>query len=160
MPRPTRDYERVALQAGLVRVDAEGRVWRLMRRWRPCAPYRAECGRSHGYLMVPLSLPGPAGRAVRVRILAHRLVYAARVGPLAPGVLVRHRNRDRADNRPENLLAVAAPPPREPAAPKRRKRQSLPRVLPVTDPDLDAPDGAVVDGYERVGDRWIKRGGQ
>ena len=25
---------------------------------------------------------------------------------------------------------------------------------PVTDPDLDAPDGAVVDGFERVGDRW------
>ena len=31
------------------------------------------------------------------------------------------------------------------------------RSFPVTDPDLDAPDGAVVDGYERVGDRWVKR---
>lgn len=29
-----------------------------------------------------------------------------------------------------------------------------PRTLPVTDPELDAPDGAVVDGYERSGDRW------
>lgn len=26
---------------------------------------------------------------------------------------------------------------------------------PVTHPDLDAPDGAVVDGFERQGDMWI-----
>lgn len=26
--------------------------------------------------------------------------------------------------------------------------------FPVTDPDLDAPDGAIVDGFERSGDRW------
>ena len=31
------------------------------------------------------------------------------------------------------------------------------RSFPVTDPDLDAPDGAVVDGYERVGDRWTRK---
>jgi hypothetical protein len=30
------------------------------------------------------------------------------------------------------------------------------RWFPVTDPDIDAPDGAVVDGYERHGDRWVK----
>ena len=29
--------------------------------------------------------------------------------------------------------------------------------FPVTDPELDAPDGATLDGYERVGDRWVKR---
>lgn len=28
------------------------------------------------------------------------------------------------------------------------------RAFPVTDPELDAPDGAIVDGYERSGDRW------
>lgn len=31
-----------------------------------------------------------------------------------------------------------------------------PRRFPVTDPDDDAPDGAVVDGYERVDDEWIR----
>lgn len=31
----------------------------------------------------------------------------------------------------------------------------LPRSFPVTDDELDAPDGAVVDGYERVGNRWV-----
>lgn len=30
-----------------------------------------------------------------------------------------------------------------------------PRSFPVTDDALDAPDGAVVDGYERRGDRWV-----
>lgn len=28
------------------------------------------------------------------------------------------------------------------------------KPFPVTDPELDAPDGAVVDGFERVGDTW------
>lgn len=35
-------------------------------------------------------------------------------------------------------------------------KERLPRSFPVTDANLDAPDGAVVDGYERVGDRWEK----
>ncbi|MFI5298204.1 MAG: hypothetical protein ACHREM_08915 [Polyangiales bacterium] len=28
-------------------------------------------------------------------------------------------------------------------------------TLPVTDPNIDAPDGAVVDGRRRVGDQWV-----
>jgi integrase len=36
---------------------------------------------------------------------------------------------------------------------------SQPPAFPVTDPELDAPDGAVVDGYERVGDQWVQRDG-
>jgi DNA invertase Pin-like site-specific DNA recombinase len=31
---------------------------------------------------------------------------------------------------------------------------SATRAIPVTDPELDAPDGAVVDGMQRVGDMW------
>lgn len=30
----------------------------------------------------------------------------------------------------------------------------VPKGFDVTDPDADAPDGAIVDGYHRVGDRW------
>lgn len=30
-------------------------------------------------------------------------------------------------------------------------------IKPVTDDHLDAPDGALVDGYERVGSEWIDR---
>ncbi len=28
--------------------------------------------------------------------------------------------------------------------------------LPVTDPELDAPDGARLSGYERIGDQWVR----
>ena len=112
MPRPTRSYERAALDTGLVVADAEGRVWRLRRFGRLCAPYRAESPRADGYLAVPLSLGGR-----RVRVLAHRLVYEARVGPIPAGWVVRHRNGQRADNRPENLVAAPHPVPGKRRAP-------------------------------------------
>jgi hypothetical protein len=35
--------------------------------------------------------------------------------------------------------------------------EGRPPTKPVTDNHLDAPDGAVVDGYERVGAVWINR---
>ncbi len=101
MPPPSRSYERAALAAGDVAVDAEGQVYRVRRYGRPCAPYRAERPNLDGYLVVPLALGGR-----RVRLLAHRLVYEARVGPIPEGHLVRQRNGNRADNRPENLVAI------------------------------------------------------
>lgn len=104
MPPPSRSYERDALAAGDVAVDAEGRVHRVRRYGRPCAPYRAERPSPDGYLVVPLALDGR-----RVRLLAHRLVYEARIGPIPEGHLVRQRNGDRADNRPGNLVAVPRP---------------------------------------------------
>lgn len=104
MPPPSRSYERAALAAGDVTVDAEGRVYRIRRHGRPCAPYRAESPTLDGYLVVPLRL-----RSLRVRLLAHRLVYEARIGPIPEGYLVRQRNGDRADNRPANLVAVPRP---------------------------------------------------
>ncbi len=36
----------------------------------------------------------------------------------------------------------------------RRGCVAAPRSFPVTDDHLDAPDGAFVDGYRRVCDRW------
>lgn len=35
-------------------------------------------------------------------------------------------------------------------------RAGKPRRFPVTDDALDAPDGAIVNGYQRSGDQWIK----
>jgi hypothetical protein len=107
VPPPSRSYERAALAAGDVTVDAEGRVHRVRRYGRPCAPYLAARPNLDGYLVVPLAL---AGR--RVRLLAHRLVYEARIGPIPEGHLVRQRNGDRADNRPENLVVVPGKVPR------------------------------------------------
>lgn len=39
---------------------------------------------------------------------------------------------------------------------KRSVPKTTPQSLPVTDPELDAPDGATVDGYERHGRTWEK----
>ena len=103
MPRPSRGYERAALAAGLVSVDAQGRVFRIRRFGVPCAGYKAERRRADGVLLVPLSLDGR-----RVDLVAARLVYEARIGPIPDGHLVRQRNGDRSDNRPENLVAVPA----------------------------------------------------
>lgn len=104
MPLPSRNHERAALASGMVSVDADGRVWRHWRAGRPVSPpYRAETLRPDGYMVVPLVLSGRP-----VRILAHRLVYVALVGPVPPGAMVRHWSRDRADNRPSNLVLVRA----------------------------------------------------
>lgn len=34
------------------------------------------------------------------------------------------------------------------------RKQLQPKSFPVTDPEHDAPDGAIVGGYERVGNTW------
>jgi hypothetical protein len=39
-------------------------------------------------------------------------------------------------------------------------RACRPLVRPVTDPDVDAPDGAEVDGYVRHGDQWWRQSGR
>lgn len=54
-----------------------------------------------------------------------------------------HEEIRRAQQEAEEIIEVLATQPEE-----------RPRTKPVTDPLLDAPDGAIVDGYERVGDTW------
>jgi hypothetical protein len=39
-------------------------------------------------------------------------------------------------------------------AARKAEKDAKAKGIPVTDPELDAPDGAVVDGLERVGDTW------
>lgn len=103
MPRRSRDYEAAALASGTFRVGADGAVWRVRHYGKPCAPSRADGLQSDGYRSVYLRLGSR-----RVRVLAHRLVWVALRGPIRPGLVVRHRSRDRGDNRPENL--ILAPP--------------------------------------------------
>lgn len=42
--------------------------------------------------------------------------------------------------------------------PARLTTAMLKREFPVTDDSLDAPDGSIVDGYERRGERWVPHG--
>jgi hypothetical protein len=78
--------------SGELRIDEEGRVWRR-------DGSRAEKPGSKGYLIVRASIDGEG----RVHALAQRLVYRVLVGPIPPGRMVNHKNRQRADNRPGNL---------------------------------------------------------
>ena len=99
--------ERAALASGTLRVDAEGQVWRVRRYGRPCTPRRADSAGPHGYRVVPVNIPGLGNR----NVLAHRLVYEARVGPIPVGWVVRQQNGRPADNRPENLVVAPRPAP-------------------------------------------------
>jgi len=101
VPRRSRDYEQAALDLGTFRVDSQGRVWRVRHYGKPCAPSRADGVQGDGYRSVYLRLD-----ARRVRVLAHRLVYVALIGAIPDGWVVRHRNRNRAENHPSNLLLV------------------------------------------------------
>lgn len=67
-----------------------------------------------------------------------------------------------ADDRISELLKVPAAVrfvSHEPALGPVDFMRWLTRGFPVSDGDLDAPDGAMVDGLERVGDHWVRRAG-
>jgi hypothetical protein len=98
MPRPNAGYEVAALASGCFRIDPDGYVWRVRRRGKACSPYRADAVGSDGYRGVYVTV----GHRRR-RVLAHRLVWVSQKGPIPDGFVVRHWNRDRGDNRPENL---------------------------------------------------------
>lgn len=69
----------------------------------------------------------------------------------------RRLNAARTWKLPEKELEEAAREVAADAATLVEEEPERRRAFPVTDPDLDAPDGAVVDGYERVGDTWHPR---
>lgn len=96
-----------AVLNGELRIDTQGRVWRLAaRRWdrwvqqtrtMPCEPRRAEHN-TGSYLQVRVMFHGQ-----RAYALAHRLVWRHFRGPIPEGLTINHRNGVKQDNRPENL---------------------------------------------------------
>ncbi len=80
-----------------IRVDEQGRVWttHARRGLRTVPERRAEHEQNAGYYCV---------RLPTARVLAHRLVYAWCHGAAPVGLVVRHLNGNRRDNRPENLM--------------------------------------------------------
>jgi len=88
---------------GTLRVHANGTIeskrsptspWRVRRPENVIAPGRERHG---GYLRT---------RVGATRILVHRLVWIALVGPIPEGMVVNHRNGNKHDNRIENLEVV------------------------------------------------------
>lgn len=90
------ESERIVLAAigDVFRVDDEGRIWRI------ASGRRAEngTGEDRGYLQVRLMVDGR-----RHHVMAHRIVWMHRHGPLADELEVNHENGVRDDNHPGNL---------------------------------------------------------
>jgi hypothetical protein len=104
-PRPVEAvvYEFVA--SGILRIDADGRIWRVKdRRQRTgqlCVPRRAESRLPLGYLQVRILV---GGRLYHVG--AHRLVWWHFNEPIPDGMVINHLNGIKWDNRPVNLECV------------------------------------------------------
>ena len=108
MKTPRDEEVYAAVLAGELEVDAEGRIWRVMKRgwsrWehktvsRPCQRVRAE-NDTGDYLMIRSMWNGK-----RVCTGAHRLVFRHFKGPIPEGLTVNHDNGKKKDNRPGNLL--------------------------------------------------------
>ena len=96
------------VQSGQLQVDAEGRIWRAMKRsgnrWTggvdltPCAPTRAEWRSRQGYLVLSVMVNGK-----RISTGAHRLVWMAANGQIPEGQTINHINGVKDDNRIANL---------------------------------------------------------
>ena len=101
------DGEEVALslvEVGVLRVEPTGAIvrvailrggrMRMLREARVCKP-----STGNGYVQVVVRATDGRRHVVK----GHRLVWRALRGPIPAGSHVRHRNRQRGDNRPENL---------------------------------------------------------
>jgi hypothetical protein len=100
-------YAKAHVAAGVLRVDADGTIWRCMQRtsdgWQNVMPRRVENVGGKGYLRVSLHVSKGHGLAI---VMAHRLVYELLVGPIPAGLEIDHKDNNKTNNRPENLQTV------------------------------------------------------
>lgn len=109
-------FAKAHVAAGILRVDAMGRVWRRFKwvqgntaagQYRPVkrrrGEVRAENVGGKGYLRVSLQRPDTNKLAM---VMAHNLVYEVLVGPIPDGLELDHKNMNKMDNDPRNLEPV------------------------------------------------------
>lgn len=87
-------------------IDDSGRIWKIaMKNEGRIIPQRikmrAEDRIESGYLGVRFRIDGKI-----IYIRAHRLVYQHFFGDIPDSFMVHHKNKNRKDNRPENLQAI------------------------------------------------------
>ncbi len=95
------------IASGLLEVDDQGRIWRLLRLGRgpnqKTRPHRkrAEVLENNGYLRVGVNIDSK-----QVRCLAHRIVWQHFHGDIPSGMVLNHKNGIKHDNHPDNLELV------------------------------------------------------
>ena len=104
-PRHQEEYFAGLVQRGVLEVDGEGRIWRLMQprggAFKPIARRRCEWRLRTGYLALKVEVDGKT-----VTALAHRLVYRVTKGPIPAGLCINHIDGRKDNNHPSNLEAV------------------------------------------------------
>lgn len=91
-PKNVEDEVYRAVETGLLKIDSEGRIWRM---W----PTRRRAEKSSGdYLQVRVMTNG-----IRHHALAHRLVWRHFMGPIPAGLTINHENGKKQENAPSNL---------------------------------------------------------
>lgn len=100
-----------AVLRGLLEVHEDGSVWRVAvartSRWDGtvriyrASPHRIDPSVGPGYRLVHATVDGKQRTC-----LAHRLAWRALRGQIPDGMVINHKNGDKADNRPENLEVV------------------------------------------------------
>lgn len=98
-------YAKAHVAGGVLRVDADGRIWRTAIRlrngeWSAVKERRAENVGGRGYLRVSLWIPGQRRLAV---VMAHNLVYEVLVGQIPQGLELNHEDLNKTNNHPRNL---------------------------------------------------------
>lgn len=99
------------VEAGVLRVDLDGSIWRCKvrhvgrgwSRWDDREPTRAESGPQTGTLVKVT-----AGHGLRYQTTASRLVWRVHRGPIPHGMNVYHRDFDHSNNNPDNLYLAGS----------------------------------------------------
>jgi len=102
------DLVLLAVDAGELEIDRQGRIWRLAARradrWNGgtrsfrCHRRRAERTVGKGYLQVRVMIDG-----IRAEVFAHRVVWISANGPIPDGLTINHKDGVRANNQLDNL---------------------------------------------------------
>jgi hypothetical protein len=82
-------------------VSSAGRVRRVTRCKGRKEPHMLKGQDLRGYVLITLTIP-----KARTQIMLHRLVAAAFLGPLPPGLQVNHKDGNKANNAVDNLEYV------------------------------------------------------
>lgn len=149
MNRQAADRALELVKLGVLVVDKLGQIWRMGWNRTPedyrlyPKPRRAESAGPKGYLRLAMLVGGKIKHTP-----AHRLVWEAANGPIAPGLEINHVDGDKRNNQLANLEAVSA------------SRNSLHAVKVLLRPpawSVSAKEGRTINGHSLRAEETIGR---